>query len=414
MGFTDKKGITVASGFKLQAGALLDARCQMDTIADRDQLVTLNAVTEGLVVYVKETKTTYVYNGTGWDTLAKGSGYTHPTTPGNKHIPAGGSEGKILGWSADGTAAWVDDKDTTYNPATAQAAGLMSAADKSKLDGVTANANNYTHPTTSGNKHIPTGGSAGKILGWSADGTAAWVDDKDTTYNPATAQAAGLMSAADKTKLDGVATGANNYTHPATHAASMIVQDATHRFVSDADKQGWADKYTKNEVDNKLSALETKIDWKESVATYADIATAYPTPEDGWTVNVKDTDITYRYTGDEWIAISANSIPLATEELDGRMSKADKAKLDGITAGANKYTHPTTSGNKHIPAGGSAGKILGWSADGTAAWVDDKDTTYSAATAQAAGLMSAADKSKLDGITAGANKYTHPTTSGNK
>ena len=45
MGFKDKKGITVASGFKLQAAALLDARGQVKTIAERDELVTLNAVT---------------------------------------------------------------------------------------------------------------------------------------------------------------------------------------------------------------------------------------------------------------------------------------------------------------------------------------------------------------------------------
>ena len=79
----------------------------------------------------------------------------------------------------------------------------------------------------------------------------------------------------------------------------MIVQDAEHRFVSDVDKQGWSDKYTKNEVDNKFSALETKLDWKEAVETFADIAKTYPNPEDGWTVNVKDEDVTYRYTGNE-------------------------------------------------------------------------------------------------------------------
>ena len=32
------------------------------------------------------------------------------------------------------------------------------------------------------------------------------------------------------------------------------------------------------------------------------------------------------------------------------------------------YTHPTTSGNKHIPSGGAAGQALKWSADGTAVW----------------------------------------------
>lgn len=33
-------------------------------------------------------------------------GYEHPTTPGYKHIPAGGAQGQILRWSSDGTAAW--------------------------------------------------------------------------------------------------------------------------------------------------------------------------------------------------------------------------------------------------------------------------------------------------------------------
>lgn len=32
------------------------------------------------------------------------------------------------------------------------------------------------------------------------------------------------------------------------------------------------------------------------------------------------------------------------------------------------YTHPTTSGYKHIPSGGASGQVLGYSAAGTAAW----------------------------------------------
>lgn len=74
--------------------------------------------------------------------------------------------------------------------------------EKNKLSGIEANANNYVHPTTAGNKHIPSGGSAGKILGWAADGTAQWVDDHNTEYSDATTSAHGLMSAADKTALD--------------------------------------------------------------------------------------------------------------------------------------------------------------------------------------------------------------------
>ena len=59
---------------------------------------------------------------------------------------------------------------------------------------------------------------------------------------------------------------------------------------------------------------------------------------------------------------------VATTDDDGFMSAADKTKLDGIQAGANNYVHPTEAGYKHIPAGGSAGQVLRYSADGTAEW----------------------------------------------
>lgn len=45
-----------------------------------------------------------------------------------------------------------------------------------------------------------------------------------------------------------------------------------------------------------------------------------------------------------------------------------KNKLNGIADRANLYVHPTTAGNRHIPAGGSAGQILGWDSDGSARW----------------------------------------------
>ena len=62
MAFANKKGITVTSGFKLQAATPLDARANVQTIADRDELVTLNAAYPGLVVYVEDSKILYVYN----------------------------------------------------------------------------------------------------------------------------------------------------------------------------------------------------------------------------------------------------------------------------------------------------------------------------------------------------------------
>ena len=62
--FDKMAGISVASGFKLQAKAPLDVREVVDTIADRDLLVTENGAYEGMKVYVKENKTTYELKGT--------------------------------------------------------------------------------------------------------------------------------------------------------------------------------------------------------------------------------------------------------------------------------------------------------------------------------------------------------------
>lgn len=59
----------------------------------------------------------------------------------------------------------------------------------------------------------------------------------------------------------------------------------------------------------------------------------------------------------------------------------EKEKLSGISEGANKYIHPTASGNKHIPAGGATGQILKWTADGTATWDDYATGSYAGTSA---------------------------------
>jgi len=46
----------------------------------------------------------------------------------------------------------------------------------------------------------------------------------------------------EKTKLFGIDVGANNYSHPSTHPASIIDESITRRFVSDAEKTTWNNK----------------------------------------------------------------------------------------------------------------------------------------------------------------------------
>lgn len=100
------------------------------------------------------------------------------------------------------------------------------------------------------------------------------------------------FSSSYKTKLDGVAEGANKYVHPASHPASIITQDANNRFVTDAEKAEWSGK-----------------------------------------------------------AASSHSHGAATTTAPGFMSAADKTKLNGVAAGATANTGTVTSVQVAVPTG---------------------------------------------------------------
>lgn len=104
----------------------------------------------------------------------------------------------------------------SLDPATSTKAGIMTAKDKVKLDGIANNANNYSLPTASSTT------KGGITLGYSQSGKnypvaldsngKAYVNvpwtDTNTTYDLATPSTNGLMSAGDKTKLNGISSGA--------------------------------------------------------------------------------------------------------------------------------------------------------------------------------------------------------------
>ena len=133
-----------------------------------------------------------------------------------------------------------------------------TSEEKAKLAGVAAGANNYQHPATHPATMIEQDASHRFVT-----------DTEKTTWNGkasttvATQSANGLMSAADKKKLDGVATGANNYQHPATHPASVIVQDSTHRFVTDTEKTTWNGKASTAVATQSANGLMSAADKKK-------------------------------------------------------------------------------------------------------------------------------------------------------
>lgn len=223
------------------------------------------------------------------------------------------------------------EKDTTYSDATTTSAGLMSIADKTKLDGIADGANKYVHPTGSGYHHIPTGGSSGQILRWISDGTAVWDAEKNTTYSAATTSTAGLMSATDKTKLDKVADGAEVNQNAFSNVVVGSITVAADSKTDSLTLAGSNVTLTPDADNDKITIGITKTN----------VTTAL-----GYTPPTKDT--TYS---------------AATTSAAGLMSATDKAKLDSIEEKANNYTLPAASSS--TLGGVKVGSNISVASDGT-------------------------------------------------
>ncbi|NWK11312.1 hypothetical protein [Clostridium cadaveris] len=81
-------------------------------------------------------------------------------------------------------------------------------------------------------------------------------------------------------KLNGIAAGANAYVHPSTHPATMIVEDATHRFATDTEKSSWNSRTRKYSatigngslttipVTHSLNTMDIDITVREAASPY--------------------------------------------------------------------------------------------------------------------------------------------------
>ena len=163
----------------------------------------------------------------------------------------------------------------------------------------------------------------------------------------ATSSAAGVMSTSDKTKLDGIAEGANAYSHPAGSAPSKaagfykISTDAQSHVASvtnvtkdDITKLGIPATNTTYDVvttsaNGLMSAADKKIldYYNDSRGSYLEANISYSTD------NVSLGNVRYGVIDD--IETNPITLSVATTEQAGVMSAADKTKLDGIVALTN-------------------------------------------------------------------------------
>lgn len=205
----------------------------------------------------------------------------------------------------------------TYLNATTSIAGLMSASDKQKLDGLS----NYTH-------HSQAALSIDATDVETIDGITVNTEGHVTAISKQAIRAvsqsvSGLMSAADKTKLDGIASGANNYSLPVAAIDVLGGVKVGARLTISAGVLN-ANLQSDN---NFTTVLKNKLDGIEEGANL------YTAPSDGANTTLtlggieKIAGITVQSDG-RVTAVSKENIQSATESLQGviEIATATEAK----------------------------------------------------------------------------------------
>ena len=336
-----------------------------------------------------------------------------------------------------------EDGTAVINAATQSAAGVLSAADKTKLDGlntdsindisVTSNANKatITFVSDNGNKEdvsttidfpISTSTAAGTMsakdkteldrintanfalgavtpaastVGIAAsktnvtDGTTA---ANNITLPAATQSAAGVLSAADKTKVDRI-TGTNHViSQPTTTATSRVI---TITGINPTDNKAVSSSITLPEVSETQAGLASASDKKTLNAIKTLGNSSHLNDDNCWTrtasnvaINFTCTDVSGNSTDTDAKSEHSVNIGAASSTLAGVMTSTDKTELDRITT-ANFALGAVTPAASSVAIAATKTTI----STGVSA---ANNITLPAATASVAGVMTAADKVKLD------------------
>jgi hypothetical protein len=275
-----------------------------------------------------------------------------------------------LGYTAattTGTVTSSTGSNATVPAATTSAAGLMTSTDKSKLNGIEAGAQ----------VNVATN------LGQSRNATSYTVTSStgsNTTLAAATTTLAGVLTSTDKSKLDGIEAGAQ------VNVATDLGSSGTGATRTITSSTGADTSITYSAAD--LGAVPTG-----RLVSTSGIATGGGDLSANRTINVPGTNLAMGGSGDSRTVTSSTgnnvSVPVVTTTNAGFMSTTDKSKLDGIAAGAQV----------------NVATNLGQSRNATSYTVTSStgsNTTLAAATTTNAGVFVATDKAKLDGIAAGA------------
>ena len=202
----------------------------------------------------------------------------------------------------DGT--WAVPPNQTYNKATQSSDGLMAKEDKKKLDGIEAGAQKNVAAYSNVDVDHGSNGTTGAIniqdtlsllsgenikvevvvdSSGGGDGNSIKFSAKDTTYNDATQSSHGLMTATDKTKLDGLPTGTELENTYADKNSYLKKTAATLTYVS------------KTGLSTELANYAKKTDITNMYVYKGSVADASKLPttgqQVGWVYNIESASV---------------------------------------------------------------------------------------------------------------------------
>lgn len=255
-------------------------------------------------------------------------------------LKAGTFEGALIG---NVTGDVSGNATTATTLATARTIGGVSFDGSANIDlpGVNTAGNQNTTGSAATLTTARTISLTGDVTGSvTFDGSAdvsitATVGDDSHDHTNATTSADGFMSSTDKTKLDGIATSANNYTHPnhtgevtstadgATVVADDVIDEANLK-VSNAPTNGY--------FLQAQSAATGGLTWAAVPAGYADSDVDTHLNQSSATTN---QILSWNGSDYAWVDDSDTTYSNATTSVAGLMSASDKTKLDTVATNAD-------------------------------------------------------------------------------
>lgn len=219
-------------------------------------------------------------------------------------------------------------------------------------------------------------------------------DGADGTINAATQSTAGVMSSTDKTKLDGIATSANNYTHP-TYTYTTPVDDNETDLTT-------IDLISELTVSNGHVTGGTKRNLKAG-------ANVSITPTADGDITISSTDTNTTYTAGDGMTASGTTFNVVSHAGTAGSIGTINVSADAIgvnlgttstTAAAGNHTHNyvakvTSTDNAVVRFNGTTGEV-----QSSGVTIDDNGNITVSGTVD--GRDIATDGTKLDGIEAGA------------